>query len=102
MNTDNITVEDATDAKPFILGAFTNPTGALNAADAYIINKLSALIKDDTTNPLFADPYTMLRADVNGDGIINAADALLVARHAAGDATAPALKFVEIATIDAE
>ena len=102
MNKDNITVEDATDAKPFILGAFTNPTGALNAADAYIINKLSALIKDDTTNPLFADPYTMLRADVNGDGIINAADALLVARHAAGDATAPALKFVEIATIDAE
>ena len=102
MNKDNITVEDATDAKPFILGAFTNPTGALNAADAYIINKLSALNKDDTTNPLFADPYTMLRADVNGDGIINAADALLVARHAAGDATAPALKFVEIATIDAE
>ena len=102
MNKDNITVEDATDAKPFILGAFTNPTGALNAADAYIINKLSALIKDDTTNPLFADPYTSLRADVNGDGIVNAADALLIARHAAGDATAPALKFVGIATIDAE
>ncbi len=81
----DIVVDENSKSEDVVLGSVTGNESGVVADDAYLINKVSANITDnDSVSEILADPYMLLLCDVNGDGVVDAADALLVARRAAG------------------
>ncbi len=81
ISADDVVVTDSIPETQILGNVLDNDT-MITAMDAQVTNQVAA---KNTVSVFETDPMAFVRADVNGDGRISVVDALMIAKHAAGD-----------------